>query len=76
MKRFVNWHTASVAFWTAITILLLVMMPNLDQLVRDKGQITIPDHFESNIANEMMNEMDGNEGERYEIIVVFNSGHD
>ena len=76
MKRFVNWRTASVAFWTAITIVLLVMMPNLDQLVRDKGQITVPDNFESNIANEMMNKMDGKEGERYEIIAVFNSGHD
>ena len=76
MKRFVNWRTASVALWTAITIVLLVMMPNLDQLVRDKGQITVPDHFESNIANEMMNKMDGKEGERYEIIAVFNSGQD
>ena len=76
MKRFMNWRTASVALWTAITIVVLMLMPNLDQLVRDKGQITVPDSFESNIASKMMNELDGEDGERYEIIAVFNSGND
>ncbi len=75
MKRLINWRTASVAFWTAMTIVILVMMPNLDQLVRDKGQITVPDNLESNIASKMFNEMDGEQGEQYEIIAVFTSGN-
>ncbi|AVF28424.1 putative membrane protein YdgH [Paenibacillus larvae subsp. larvae] len=51
----------------------LATMPNLDQLVREKGQITIPKMEQSNVANEMIKQMDKKSGGT-EIIAVFNSG--
>jgi len=51
------------------------MMPNMDQLVREKGQISIPDSAQSEVAAKLMNEMQDKDKSSYDIITVFHSGN-
>lgn len=76
MKKIMNWRLASFILWIVATIIIITTMPNLDQLVREKGQITIPESAQSNIASDMLTQMDEDGGESYQIIAVFNSGND
>lgn len=76
MKKVMNWRLASFVIWIAVTVIIVVTMPNLNQLVREKGQTTIPESAQSNLAADMLNQMDEGNGESYQIIVVFNSGND
>ncbi|URN95664.1 MAG: MMPL family transporter [Candidatus Pristimantibacillus lignocellulolyticus] len=74
MKKWLNARSISLVSWIVITILVLLMMPNMDQLVREKGQITIPDSAQSEFAAQLMNEMQDKDNPSYDIIAVFNSG--
>ena len=76
MKKVMNWRLASFVLWIAVTVIIVTTMPNLDQLVREKGQITIPESAQSRVAQDMLNQMDEDSGEKYQIIAVFNSGND
>lgn len=66
----------SLLFWIIVTVITVTTMPDLDQLVREKGQIEIPKEAQSEVAKEMINNMDESDGESYQIIAVFNSGSD
>ncbi len=74
MKNLKSWRTLSFVLWIIITVIMLKTMPNLDQLVKEKGQISIPITEQSAVANEMIKKMDKKGGETYGIIAVFNSG--
>lgn len=52
---------------------MVVTMPNMDKLVKEKGKITIPNTEQSSIADKMIKEMDKEGVEKYEVIAVFNS---
>lgn len=74
MKKLKNWRSFSFVLWIVITVVMVTTMPNLDTLIKETGQITIPETEQSAIANEMMKQMDQKGGETYGIIAVFNSG--
>ncbi|MED1410644.1 MMPL family transporter [Bacillus paramycoides] len=74
MNQLRNWRSLSFLLWTVITITMIVTMPNMDKLVKEKGQITIPKTEQSSIADKMIKKMDKDGVEKYEIIAVFNSG--
>lgn len=74
MRKLKSWRSLSFLLWIVITIAMIVTMPNMDQLVKEKGQITIPNTEQSSIADKMIKEMDKEGAEKYEIITVFNSG--
>ncbi|HIW31829.1 MAG TPA: MMPL family transporter, partial [Candidatus Paenibacillus intestinavium] len=74
MKKWLNIRSISLLSWIVITIVILVIMPNMDQLVREKGQITIPSSAQSEIAAQLMNEMQNKDKSTYDIISVFHSG--
>lgn len=76
MNKVMNWRVASFVLWIVVTAIIVTTMPNLDQLVREKGQITIPESAQSNLAEDMLNQMDEDSDESYQIIAVFNSGND
>ncbi|UHA72470.1 MMPL family transporter [Paenibacillus sp. 481] len=76
MKKIRNLRIASIVAWILITVVIVMTMPNLNQLVREKGQVSIPDSAQSKIAHEMLSQMDENSGNSYSIIAVFNSGTD
>ena len=48
-------------FWVITVIVMLMVMPNLEKLVLDKGQITLPSDLESVIGTELLNDIQ-NEG--------------
>ena len=74
MSKLKNWRSLSFLLWIVINITMVVTMPNMDKLVKEKGQITIPNTEQSSIADKMIKEMDKEGAEKYEIIAVFNSG--
>ncbi|RKQ17049.1 MMPL family transporter [Lysinibacillus endophyticus] len=55
---------------------MILTMPNLDTLVREKGQTEIPDYTQSQIASDLLIEMANEETENYQFIAVFTSGND
>ena len=75
MSKLKSWRSLSFLLWIVITITMVVTMPNMDKLVKEKGKITIPNTKQSSIADKMMKEMDKEGVEKYEIIAVFNSGN-
>ena len=74
MSKLRNWRSLSFLLWIVITITMIVTMPNMDKLVKEKGHITIPNTEQSSIADKMIKEMNKDGTEKYEIIAVFNSG--
>ncbi|HDR7794448.1 TPA: MMPL family transporter [Bacillus luti] len=74
MRKLKSWRSTSALLWIVITIAMIVTMPNMDKLVKEKGQITIPNTEQSSVADKMIKEMDKDGIEKYGIIVVFNSG--
>ena len=74
MSKLKNWRSLSFLLWIVITITIIVTMPNMDKLVKEKGHITIPNTEQSSIADKMIKEMNKDGTEKYEIIAVFNSG--
>ncbi|PGX13058.1 MMPL family transporter [Bacillus sp. AFS033286] len=74
MSKLKSWRSLSFLLWIVITITMVVTMPNMDKLVKEKGQITIPHTEQSSMADKMIKEMDKEGSEKYEIIAVFNSG--
>jgi len=76
MNKLANPRTLSFVAWLIVTILSVTLMPDLNQLVRDKGQITIPATSQSEVAKKMLADMDNTGGGAYAIIAVFNSGSD
>ena len=76
MKKVMNWRLASLVLWIVVTVIIVTTMPNLEQLVREKGQISIPESAQSSLAEDMLNQIDEDGRDRYQIIAVFNSGND
>ncbi len=73
MRKMLNWRTGALVGWIVITLLLLLTMPNLDQLVREKGQIDVPDSAQSEAATKMLSQMNQESGDNYDIITVYSS---
>lgn len=71
MRNFRNGRFVSLFVWIVITIIAMYSLPDLGQLVRDKGEITLPDNVQSVIANNAIQDMNSDEGNAYELIVVF-----
>ena len=70
MSKLKSWRSLSFLLWIVITITMVVTMPNMDKLVKEKGQITIPHTEQSSMADKMIKEMDKEGSEKYEIIAV------
>ena len=46
-----NKWTAAFLFWLVLTIVMVAVMPDLDKLVLEKGQITLPETSMSEKGN-------------------------
>ncbi|MGE7622223.1 MMPL family transporter [Viridibacillus sp. NPDC096237] len=76
MKKFINVRSVALVAWLVITIVMVLTMPNMDRLVKEKGRINIGNTVQSGIATEMMKEMNDNSGEHYYLTAVFHSDTD
>lgn len=71
MGNLKNWRTAALAGWIIISAAMLLLMPDLETLVREKGQVEAPAAAQSTLADEMIADMKENGGDQYSIIAVF-----
>lgn len=58
MKSIVKFRWAVLALWLAVVAGLVLTAPNMADLVREKGQITVPDGYTSTNAGELLHERD------------------
>lgn len=72
-RDWLNVRTASFIFWLVLSIIMIITMPNLDILVREKGQIQMPSYVQSAIAERLQTEMQADGKENYQFIAVFHS---
>lgn len=73
MEKVKNTRILSFIVWLLIAVVSIVTMPDLSQLVREKGQLTLPEDAQSLVAQNLLKEMDPNGGENYQIIAVYTS---
>lgn len=74
MKKILRFKWIILIGWVVFIAILVATMPNLDNLVREKGQTTIPDGYMSKDAEQLLkafNKQSGNQKET-NITVVFN----
>lgn len=64
-----RWIYLLPVLWIAIGVWLHINAPNMEQLVREQGQISVPDGYPSKIKAEMLKEHGGATGEA--VLVVY-----
>ncbi|MDT9723863.1 MMPL family transporter [Xylanibacillus composti] len=62
MKWVVRWKWLVLAIWIIAAAGLMLSAPSMADLVRDKGQIQVPEGYPSTAAAEMLKELHGREG--------------
>lgn len=70
MKNLLNKRSLALLFWVIIVLAAIFTMPDLNKLVQEKGQITLPESFESEKANIILNNMNNDGEETYDFIFV------
>jgi len=64
VKAILKARWAILVIWLVAVVVMMITAPNLAELVREKGQITVPDNYSSSLAGELLAEKDsGEEGE-------------
>ncbi|MEE8824021.1 putative membrane protein YdgH [Lentilactobacillus sunkii] len=74
MQKFKEKHVLSLIIWLGLVIAALVAMPNIPQLVRDKGAVQLPSSVQSEVANTIEKKYEGGKNVRT-LIAVFNTKH-
>jgi len=73
MKHIVRLRWIVPAVWIAAAVLLMWQAPDMAKLVREKGQLTVPDGYPSKIAGEILDKHSSKEKGVESFIVVFHS---
>ena len=68
-----NKRTISFLFWIVLVIIMVAVMPNLDKLVIEKGQITIPETSQSEKGAKLLNELKTEGESTYQFAFVFHN---
>lgn len=71
-----NWknkRTLSFLFWVILVVVMLVVMPDLDKLVLEKGQTTIPETSQSEKGTKLLNELKTNGEDTFTFALVFHN---
>lgn len=75
IKKLWHNHTFSVIIWTIAVIIGMILLPNIPQLVREKGQVKIPASAQSQVAQVIQNHWGRHEDNTYQIVAIFNNGN-
>ena len=75
MRKMIKFRWFIFVAWLILCFLSLYFMPDLDVLVREKGQPSIPDHYSSQIANNLLGEIDGSSSgsDEIDVLAVFHN---
>src|SRR5690625_1666063 len=71
MKQIIKFRWLIAVLWVVIAGALLIFGPDLQKLVAEKGQMTVPDGNTSQQASELLQKLDGNESRAYDAVLVF-----
>ncbi len=71
MKHVLKFRWLIIATWIALAILLTVFTPDLQRLVAEKGQITVPDEYRSVEAEQMLEKMNDSDVRIHDLVLVF-----
>lgn len=74
MQRFRERHVLALIIWIGLALIAMFTLPNISQLVRDKGAVTLPANVESQFANKIQKKAAGGKSVRT-LILVFNNKH-
>lgn len=71
MKAILRFRWLIVALWVVAAVVLIMKSPDMNQLVRDKGQLEIADGYPSSVASDIINKHSSKEKGTEAFIVVF-----
>ncbi|MDF2715573.1 MAG: hypothetical protein K0R28_2498 [Paenibacillus sp.] len=73
MKHVIRLRFVLLTAWLTAAVLLAVFMPDVEKLVREKGQPHIPDSYSSARAERLLAELNGTSSDsgRMDVVVVF-----
>jgi len=63
MKQVIRFRWLFAVLWIALAAGLFYFSPNLQDLVRDKGNITVPDNYNSQQADQLLKKVSGETGD-------------
>ena len=67
-------YIVQAIIWVVLLIASLITLPNINQLVREKGQIKLPSDLTSQVADNIQNHWGRHEDNTRQVVVVFNNG--
>jgi len=71
MKHIIKLRWLLISAWIVGAALLTIFTPDLQQLVAEKGQITVPDDYRSAEATELLEEMSDSDVPLNDLVLVF-----
>lgn len=76
MNKFVKRYTVSFILWLVVLVASVLMLPNVSNLIANKGQTEIPKSAQSQVANTIQSHWGHKIGNTRQVVVVFNNGDD
>lgn len=73
MRAILKMRWLLLLLWIALTVGMLTFAPNMEQLIRDKGNITIPDNYSSQVAKSILDRHKSADSNNQSIILVFHN---
>ncbi|AMQ21401.1 MMPL family transporter [Geobacillus sp. JS12] len=77
MRAIIKGKWLVLAAWIAIAAVLMATAPNMGELVREKGQLSVPDGYSSSLAAKLIKEANSQENkqnERSAVLVFYQKG--
>ena len=71
MQQFFKKHGLALIIWIGLVFIAIFTMPNVTQLVKERGAVTLPSSVQSEVAKNIDRKSENNRGVR-SLIVVFN----
>src|SRR5687768_11735256 len=71
MKAIIKGRWFILVGWITFVTILMLLAPNMADLVREKGDLVVPKGYSSSLANEIINEI--KEGNQSQVALVFHS---
>src|SRR5690625_20429 len=71
MKHIIKFRWLFILLWIIAAAILTLFTPNLQDLVAEKGQITVPDNYRSKQANKLLREMSDDHTATHDLALVF-----
>lgn len=70
MRAIIRGRWLVLLTWIAVAAVLVMTAPNMGELVREKGQLSVPDGYSSSVAAELIKEANKQENKENELSTV------